>query len=190
MIRTLTAALFFLLLDSPADSLETPPPTLKSRTGPSNLAPMCMRLGFKVTEKPDRASTIAWEKTRFGMLEKSSFFLKSKFPSALGKDHFYRFTIWSESFSDSGQARTRLDSMHVMPPKLSIEAQYVYGLRNGYRIGSRVVFVQTDVAAYSAKVDQLTIALLKLESIGEPGLRNRALDSLSEALRKPDKKPI
>jgi hypothetical protein len=149
-----------------------------------------MRLGFKVTEKPDRASTIAWEKTRFGMMEKSSFFLKSKFPSALGKDHFYRFTIWSESFSDSGQARTRLDSMHVMPPKLNIESQYVYGLRNGYRIGNRVVFVQTDVAAYSAKVDQLTNVLLKLESIGDPGLRNRALDSLSKVLRKPYKEPI
>ena len=184
--RSFSASLLVLLLQCPPNSRASQS-AVAFVTGPSDLATVCSQLGFKVSEKPDRVTTVLWEKSRFGMLEKTSLLLKSKFPSSLGKDHFYRFTLWSETFPDSIQARNRLDSMDAMPPKLNIEAQYVYGLQKGYRIGSRVVFIQTDVMAYFAKVEQLRDGLFKLESIKEPRQRNRTLDSLSKALRKIDK---
>lgn len=185
MFQSLIACFLVGLVEVHADTNPQIQP-FGSDSGMVILAPLCKRLGFNVTEKPDRATTVEWEKNRFGMVSKSSFFLKSKFPSGLSRDHFYRFTVWSETFPDSVQARIRLDSISVMPPKLRIEAQYVYGLQEGYQFGNRVVFVQTDVSAYTKKVGQLKNALRNLEGTVSLGVRNRMIDSLSKVLRMPN----
>ena len=151
----------------------------------TQLATLCKRLGFTVTVQPDRPSTIAWENARFGMSKKSFILLKSVFPSGLGKDHFYRFKIWEESFPDSIFARTRLDSMAVMPPRLGVEGEYVYGLQRSYQVRNRVVSIQTDVFAYMAKAEQMAKSLRRLEDIPEGGNKVRILDSIAKALRKP-----
>ena len=143
------------------------------------------RLGFLVSKMQSRIPPTQWEQERFGVLSKNSVFIKSLFPSGLGKDHFYRFTITEETFEDSAHAKTRLDSLRVDPPDLSVEQRFLFPLRRGYQLKNSVVTIHTDVSAYKPKMEQLRDCLRRIDAQNFPKQRKRILDSVSVAIRKP-----
>ena len=149
------------------------------------LLPIYTKLGFAVTKAQVHLPISEWERNRYGTLSKNSIFIKSRFPSGLGKDHFYRFTITEESFPDSLHAKQRLDSLWVEPPGLHTEESFVFPLCRGYWIRNSVVTVQTDVSAYKAKMGQLRDCIREIDS--RPSLSNRKglIDSVARALKKP-----
>lgn len=141
------------------------------------------RLGFKVLKKKVKGEPTPMETSKFQVQERWLTRIKSKYPSELGRDSYYRFYIEEAVFPDTSLAQARLDSLFVEPPGLSPEDDKPFNLRRGFRNGNRVVVVGTDVVAYKEKMKQLTTALRLLNTSVESKRRAVLLDSLEKALR-------
>lgn len=142
-------------------------------------------LGFRISKEQNQVLPSKWEQDRVRVLSKNSVFIKSRFHSGLGKEHFYRFTITEEYFSDTSDASVRSASLFAKPPKINLWDDYVFNLRGGYGAGKSVVIIQTDVSAYDSKVPQLRDCLRRIDSTIPGQERKRVIDSVSKVLRKP-----
>jgi hypothetical protein len=150
------------------------------------LSPMLIQLGFAIKKQPGDDSVSPWEKDNFGLQRKRSLALKSRFPSNLGRDSFYRFWVDEEYFGTEIEAHHRLDSIYQMPPYFKGEREKVFSLRRGYRRGAKVFIFRTDVSAYSGKLEQLTEGCELLESVTGKPVRKNIVDSLKVEVRKPN----
>ena len=112
--------------------------------------------------------------------------LKSRFPSNLGKDSFYRFWIDEEYFDSEKNASHRLDSIYQMPPYFKGQRKKDFPLRRGFCRGAKVYIFRTDVSAYSGKLEQLTNGFELLEGATGNDERKKIFDSLKTEIRKPN----
>ena len=148
------------------------------------LSTSLIQMGFVVKKKPAPDSVSTWEKENLGILRKRTMALKSRFPSNLGKNSFYRFWIDEEYFDSEKDASHKLDSIYQMPPYFKGQREKDFPLRRGFCHGAKVYIFRTDVSAYSGKLEQLTNGFELLEGATGIDERKKIFDSLNTEIRK------
>jgi len=99
------------------------------------------------------------EQRSFGAVASTCWFAKRRTPAAGTDDLFPRVDIVVAVYADEEAAHARMARFHEIPDDLHGEAQLVYPLRAGFRVGNRVVVVTTDALVFEAETYRAAIAL-------------------------------
>lgn len=96
-----------------------------------------------------------WEVSTFRMRSKRSYSFKADQPQAGTRDYFVRFRFFEETYDSIEDARHRLANLHVWSPDATAEVnEYDRVMRNGFRVGTVVYFLQTDAITFWDDVER------------------------------------
>jgi hypothetical protein len=104
-------------------------------------------IGYVVKKKSIEKPT-KWELETFNLLDKNVVRIKSVKPVKKWNKTRYRFVVYVERYATPDDALKRLQRILEMPPGLRPEEQKAFPLRKGFRHGTQVYLVTTDVALF------------------------------------------
>lgn len=103
--------------------------------------------GYKTIASGEKNQT-KWEKSKFGSATIYSQKIKATKEVSDWPNAYYRFTITREEYLSDSKAQKRLKKLYKTPPHINTKMHPEYVLRKGFRKGTCVYIVSTDVLKF------------------------------------------